>query len=162
MGLMSFLGGGSKSKSQSTQDSYNRAYDPVNTAFSPLLGYAQQGAQGLTDFLGGNTTGFDNYKRGTGFDFLLGRGLDGVNAAQAGRRMFNSGATAKGLQEFGSNLSNTYADNYMQRLLSLAGIGTSAASALTGAGSVSKGQSTSTSKTSPGLLKILSSLPIPA
>jgi hypothetical protein len=150
MGLFSKFFGGKRAQSQESSESYNKAFEPISQAFSPMLGFAQQGAQGVSDFLGGNTAGFDRYKANTGFDYLLGRGLDNVNSAQAGRRMFNSGATAKGLQEFGSGLTQTYADKYIANQMGLAGLGTSAAQMLGATGTTSKSQGTSKSSEDTG------------
>lgn len=138
MGLFQKFFGGSKRTETSQSESYNKAFEPIQTAFSPMLGFAQQGGQNITDFYGGNTTGFDNYKKNAGFDFLLGRGLEGINSAQAGRRMFNSGATAKSLQEYGSGLTSTFADKYLSGQLGLAGLGSDAAKNLIGAGTYDK------------------------
>lgn len=158
MGLVSFLGGGSKSKSQSTQDSYNKAYEPVSTAFSPMLPYAQQGASSLAALLSGDFSGFNKYKEGTGFDFAMNRGLGAIDANAAGRRMVHSGSALKALEAFGTGLQSTYADKYLQNLTGLSNLGLNAGGALTGAGSVSKSQSTSESKQGVGLLSVLSSL----
>lgn len=155
MGFLSFMQGADKSKSKSTQDTYNRAYEDISGAFKPMLGYAQQGATGLMDFLGGNTTGFDNFKRGTGFDFLLGEGFRGIEGDAAARRMIRSGSAAKALQSYGTNLQSTFADKYLEQLLGVSQLGLGAGSAITDAGNVSKMVSTAESKKGKGLFGLL-------
>lgn len=135
--------GGSKSKSTSS----NRAYEDVNQQINPLLSHAKTGADAYQRMLSGDTTGFDAFKEGTGFNFDLERGFDGINSNSASRRILKSGASAKALQSFGSNLQNTYANNYMDRLYNQANLGFNAASTLTNAG----GTATQTSTSSPGL-----------
>lgn len=135
----------SKSQSQSTQSSYNQAYQPILNAFQPLLGYAQQGAKGYSDFLGGDRTGFDNFLKNSSYDFDRERGEGQVATGLASRGLRNSGAMLKSLSSFNNNLRNQYSNNYLDRLAQLMGIGGTAASALTGAGGLSQGQSTSNS-----------------
>lgn len=155
MGFLSFMQGTKKSKSQSTQDSYNRAFEPVSTALQPTLNYANEGASALSRLLSGDFSGFEGYKAGTGFDFAMNRGLGAIDANAASRRMVHSGSALKSLQEFGTGLQSTYADKYIQQLLGLSQTGLGAANAITGAGNVSKMQSTSQSKDSGGLFGLL-------
>lgn len=140
---MSKIFGGSKSSSS------NRAYDSINSSFSPLFGMASTGADSLMKLLGGDSSGFDAYKKATGFDFASGRGIGAVTAGNAARGLLNSGSTAKGIAEFSTGLQNQYADNYMQRLLGLSDIGLKAGGLVTGAGQ------TSSSKSKPGIGKFL-------
>ena len=69
---MSSLFGGSKSKSTSTSD--NQAYGDIRNKFLPVTDYASSGADAISRLLGGDSTGFDNYKKATGFDFTQERG----------------------------------------------------------------------------------------
>lgn len=158
MGFLSFMQGSNKSKSQSTQESYNRSYDDISAAFKPLLGMANTGATGLNQFLSGDTSGFNTYKNNTGFDFLLGEGFRGIQGDAAARRMVRSGDALKSLQAYGTNLQSTFADKYLAQLLAQAQIGLGAGSAITDAGSVSKSQSTSEAKNGKGLFGLLKGL----
>lgn len=155
MGAISFLMGADKSKSQSTQESSNRAFDLLSPVFQPMLGYANEGASGLSRLLNGDFSGFNTFRNGTGFDFAMNRGMGAIDSNAAARRMVHSGSALKSLQEFGSGLTSQYADKYIQSLIGLSGIGSNAASALTGAGNVSKMQSTAESKKGKGLLSAL-------
>lgn len=144
---MSKIFGGSKSKQSST--SSNRAYAPVSQSMSPLLSMAGTGANALQALLSGDTSGFQNFKDATGFDAVAEQGSRGITGNAAASGMLRSGPTAKSLQAFGTNLENTYANNYMDRLLQQAGLGFNAANAMTAAGGSST--STGTSKSKPGI-----------
>lgn len=150
MGLFTKFFGGKRAQSQETSESYNKAYEPISTAFSPMLGYAQEGASGMSNFLKGDFSGFEKYKQGTGFDFAMNRGQGAIDSQAAANRMVHSGAAAKSLQEFGNNIQSTYADKYLGGLNELSKLGTGAAGALVGAGGVSKGQGTSKSSEDTG------------
>jgi len=150
--------GGSKSRATSQQDSYNQAFEPVSGAFNPLLKYAEQGAQGFSSLLGGDTTGLEAYKKDTGFDFAMDRGVDGVYSGAAGKRILQSGAAAKGIQQFGSNLENQYNDSYLDKMLRMAQLGFGAGEAITGAGAKSSGSSKSSSYSGNGIIGGLSKL----
>lgn len=144
---MSKLFGGSKSGSSSS--SSNRAYGAVSGAMNPLLGQAGTGANALAALLGGDTTGFDAYKKATGFDAMAEQGSRGITGNAAAGGLLRSGSTGKALQTFGQNLQDQFAGSYMDRLLQQAGIGFNAANAMTGAGATS--QSTQKSKSKPGI-----------
>lgn len=148
---MSSLFGGSKSKSTSTSD--NQAFGTISDWANPLLGYTQQGASGLASLLGGDTTGLDNFKSAMGYNWELGQGTDNVLSKAASIGGLDSGATLKGLADYQTGLNNQYGTNYLNSLLGLSGIGTSAAGTLAGAGS--RSNSTSTSKSGGGLAPIL-------
>lgn len=147
---MGSIFGGSKSKSTSS----NQAYGTLSTAFSPLLGYAQQGAQGLAALLGGDTSGFEAYKRATGFDAAAETGSRGITGNAAASGLLRSGSTSKALQSYGTNLQNQYSQNYLDNLLSLANTGLQAGNVLSGAGATS----TSTSKSKSGLGGLVGSI----
>jgi len=135
--------GGSKSKSKS----YNRSYDQINSAFSPLFGYAGQGAGGLAALLGGDSSGFDAFKKATGFDATAEMGSRGITGNKAASGLLRSGSTAKALQAYGDTIQNQFASDYMNKLLGLSGIGMQAGGLVTQAGQVSE----SKSKSKPGL-----------
>ncbi len=147
---MSSIFGGSKSKqrakSVSNNVSYNRAYDPVSSAFAPLLGEATQGLKQYNDFLSGDTSGFDQFKKNTGYDFAESEGIKKIIGSAAGRGTFQSGAAGKALESYGDNLQNQYANNFLDRLLGKVTSAFGAGSQLTGAGGYSSGSSTSTSE----------------
>lgn len=133
----------SKSESQSTQNSYNQAYQPLMQAYQPLLNYANEGASQFKSFLGGDRTGFDNYLKNTSFDFDRDRGEGAIGTALASKGLRNSGAMLKKLSAFNNDLRQQYGNSYLDRLSQMMGIGTGAGQLLSGAGGVSTGQSTS-------------------
>lgn len=141
-----FGGSKSKSKSTSTQSSSNRAFEPVSTAFTPLLGQAQSGIDEYNAFMGGDTTGFDKFKAATNYDFNESEGMRKIIGSRAGRGVFQSGASGRALQEFGTNLQGNWAQQYLDRLLGRTSVGFQAGNSITGAGNISSGQSESTSK----------------
>lgn len=144
---MSSIFGGSKQKSSST--SSNQAYGTLNNAFSPLLGYASQGAQGLSALLGGDVSGLNAYKNATGFDAAAEAGSRGITGNAAAGGLLRSGSTGKALQRYGQEISNQYANNYMDRLLAQANLGYQAGNILSSAGNTS--QSTSSGKSKKGI-----------
>lgn len=144
---MSSLFGGSKSKS--TSESGNKAYDAINTAVSPSVGFLGQGGNALAALLGGDTSGLNNYKNAMGYDWQLGQGSGDILAKAAAVGGLGSGATLKGLAKYQTGLNNQYGDQYIKSLLGLSDIGANAGQLLTSAGQYSKG--TSTSKNSQGI-----------
>lgn len=142
--------GGSKSKSTSK----NQAYGTINNWATPLLGYAQEGASGLSSLLGGDTSGLDSFKSAMGYDWDLDRGTGDIIAKRAAAGGLDSGATLKGLANFQTGLNNSYAQNYINQLLGLSNIGATAAGTLTNAGQTS----TSTQSSGGGLGGVLGGL----
>lgn len=144
---MGSIFGGSKQKSTST--SYNKAYDQINQEFSPLTGLAAQGGNALSALLSGDTSGFNAFKAVTGFNPQMEQGSRGITGNAAASGLLRSGSTGKALQSFGNNLQQSFADNYINKLLSQAQLGFNAGNLITQAGQV--GQSNSSSKSKPGL-----------
>lgn len=136
---MSKIFGGSKSRSRNV----NR--DAVTSAFQPLMGQAVDANNKINAFLGGDTSGFDAFKRGTSFNFDLLRGIDNVMANSASRGVFRSGARDKAIQDFGSNLQNRFAQQYIQSLLGQSGQAMGAGQLVAGVGNES------TSRSKPGI-----------
>ena len=136
---MSSLFGGSKTKTE------NQAYGVIKSAFSPLFQYAGEGAKGMSALLGGDATGFNAYKDAVGYDWEQQRGGDNVMSKFAQIGGLDSGASLKGLASFQSGLDNQYASTYLDKLLGLSSVGTSAGQLVTQAGQKS------TSSSSPSL-----------
>lgn len=130
---MGSLFGGKK-----TSSSTNQAYGLIKDQFSGVLPFAQQGGNALSALLGGDTTGFDKYKDATGYDFQAENGSRGITANAAARGLLDSGATRKSLVNYGNNLNQTFANNYMQQLLGLGNLGISGGNVLANAGQTSK------------------------
>ncbi len=144
---MSALFGGSKK----TATSSNRAYDGLNSAFSPLFGLAGQGSSGIMQLLGGDASGFNKFKDATGFDFAAEQGSRGITGNAAARGLLRSGGTGKALVDYGNNIQNQYANSYLDRLMGVSDIGLKAGSVVGAAGQTSK----ETAKEKPGIGKFL-------
>ena len=140
---MSSIFGGSKQR----QNSSNQAYGAVSGAMAPIMGNAATGSNALAALLSGDTTGFDAFKRATGFDAMAEQGSRGITGNAAAGGLLRSGSTGKALSAFGNNIQNTFANSYMDKLLQQAGLGFNAANAMTAAGS----QSSGSSKSKPGI-----------
>lgn len=155
-----FGGKGSKSKQQSTSSSGNLAYQPVSQAFSPLMGYATSGADSLKKLLGGDTSEFDTYRAGTGYDFEKDRGESGIMTMLGSKGMRNSGAALKSLVQFNDGLQRSSINQYMDRLLGLTGVGFNAGNQITQAGNTSQSQSTGSASSwdMPGMGKFIGQL----
>lgn len=155
-----FGGKSSKSKQQSTSSSQNLAYQPVSQAYSPLMSYATSGADSLKKLLGGDTSEFDAYRAGTGYDFEKDRGESGIMTLLGSKGMRNSGAALKSLVQFNDGLQRSSINQYVEKLLGLTGIGFNAGNQLTQAGNTSQSQSTgkSSSFESDGIGKFIGSI----
>lgn len=143
---MGSIFGGSKSSSS------NKAYGTINSAFSPLLNYASKGASGIASLLGGDSSGLNAYKNAVGYDATAKMGSQGITGNAAANGLLRSGSTGKSLTSYGNTLSNQYANDYLSKLGTLAGLGMNAGSLLSNAGS------TSTSSQSPNLAGLLGGL----
>lgn len=144
---MSSIFGGSKQKSSSS----NQAYGYIKSTYSPLTSYATQGADAISALLGGDASGLQSYKDATGYNFQAEQGSRGITGNQAAAGMLRSGGTGKSLMNFGTNLNNQYAGDYLDRLLSLANLGLGAGSLISNAGNTSE----SSGKSKNGLGSIL-------
>lgn len=128
--------GFSKSSQKSTSE--NRAYPFLQDTLGGVVGSAQTGAQGIADLLSGNSSGFDAFKRATGFGQMLSSGMSGLTGAGAARGLLRSGSTSKALVNYGQELQNNTAQNYIQNLLGLGQLGLGAGGVIGGAGNTSK------------------------
>lgn len=155
-----FGGKGSKEKQQSTSSSQNLAYQPVSQAFNPLMGYATSGADSLKKLLGGDTSEFDTYRAGTGYDFEKDRGESGIMTMLGSKGMRNSGAALKSLVSFNDGLQRSSINQYVEKLLGLTGVGFNAGQQLTQAGNTSQSQSTGSASSwdMPGIGKFIGSV----
>lgn len=130
---MGSIFGGSKS----TSNSSNRAYDFLKEQFGDVTNATSSGLGGLQALLGGDASGFNAYKKATGFDAAAELGSRGITGNQAAAGMLRSGGTGKALQAYGNTIQNQFADNYMSKLLAQAGIGINAGQLLASAGQTS-------------------------
>jgi hypothetical protein len=130
----------------------NKSYNELNSAFSPITSQAGTGADALSALLGGDATGFNNYKAATGFDGAAEAGSRGITGNAAASGLLRSGSTGKALEAYGTGLQNQYAQSYLGNLFNQANLGLDAGKVISGAGQ------TSTSSEKPGLFNAGSAL----
>ena len=109
---------------------------------SGLSGYRDRGAMADETFfdaigIGGNPAAADaafrQFQDSTGFRSQLQAGQDAIGAGQAAAGKFNSGATGKGLVEYGQNLGRRSFNDFIANLNTGANRGFNAASGLANA-----------------------------
>jgi hypothetical protein len=139
--LTQMLGGSSKKESSS---STNQGYGAISGALTPVMGNAATGANALGSLLGGDASGFNAYKKATGFDDLMAQGSRGITGGAAANGLLRSGSTGKALVNYGNTMQNQYANSYMSNLFNQANIGLDAGKTIGAAGATSKGSSSAT------------------
>lgn len=86
--------------------------------------------------IGGNADqsrqALDTYKNSTGYQTNLQEGLNAVTANNAARGTFQSGATAKALQDRGVQLNNAALQGFLNNLTTQQNVGTAAKGAIAG------------------------------
>lgn len=151
--------GGSKSKQ--TSDSYNQAYPYVQQQYG---GVADNGVGannmvknllGLGDSQAG-ADAFNQYKNSAGYQATEHAGTDAITNSQAAKGLLGSGGTLKSISRFGTDLTNQYFNNYLDRLTGQSSQGLQAGALISGAGQVSHGTGSSSQK--PGMSKFIGSL----
>jgi hypothetical protein len=130
-----------------TSTSSNKAYDKINSTYSPVM---QQGVgagnfmSGLLGVPGGDASGanagFEGYKRMAGYAPALSELQRGVVGGAAAKGLLNSGASKRALLKVGANLDNSMFQNYFQNLAGLGGMGLQAGGLVTNAGQTSSSQ----------------------
>ncbi len=110
---------------QAGEGALNQLSDLYGIGYSNDAG-ASQGGQGVMNAAMNNFTNTPDYK------FAFDQGLQAVDRSAAASGALNSGGAVKGATEFGQGLASQQFGNYFGRLLSLAGIGNSAAGSLLG------------------------------
>lgn len=131
------------------QKQTNSAYGQINTALTPVLNATGAGVGGMQALLGGDSTGFDAYKKATGFDATAEMGSRGITGNAAAKGLLRSGSTGMALQNYGQTLQNQYAGDYMDGLGGVSDLGLKAG-ALIGDTATKK----TTSRKKPGLASI--------
>jgi hypothetical protein len=106
-----------------TQTSYGDAADKM---IAGLLGTGGDAAS--------SANAFQTFRDSTGYQTNLQEGLDAVTANNAARGTFQSGATAKALQDRGTQLNNGYLQQFLGNLTSQSNTGTAAKGAIAGQG----------------------------
>jgi hypothetical protein len=96
--------------------------------------------------------GFRNFRNNSGYRFMLDEGQDGIVGNAAAKGLMNSGATAKRLSRFRSDLANTTYQQYMSNMLEYGKLGLGAGDLIAKAG-----QTQSSSSDTGGFGKFLGS-----
>lgn len=120
-----------KIASQQALTGFNYAKDNANFQQAQTAGL-QAGSQASALLgLGGNTQqaqdAFNNYLGSTGYQFQMGQGTQAIADQSAASGLLNSGATAKGLQQYGQGLASSYFQNYLGQLQGVQNTGMTAA-----------------------------------
>lgn len=110
------------------QTSTNAEAGYLKSTYEPMIGQGAKAFMNMGQLLGGDSTGFDAYKKATGFDATAEMGSRGITGNQAAAGMLRSGGTGKALQNYGQTLQNQYAKDYMGGLDQQAARGLGAAS----------------------------------
>lgn len=137
--------GGSKGKTESG----NHAWDSINGAFKPALGYVTDGGNAVKNLLGIGTDGagqkaaLEQFSESSGMGFLRDQINNQVTSNKAASGLLNSGSTLTALQDRGAQLGSTYLNQYMQNLFGLGNLGLGAGGVMADAGRWSKGEQSS-------------------
>lgn len=140
-GIVQGLFGGSRSNSESR----NLAFQPIAQTFGPATTATAGSTALISSLLGGDNSGFDAFKRAIGFDAIAERGSRGVTNNAAAGGLLRSGSAGMALQRYGNELQNQYANDYIQRLLELGGLGVQSGALIADAGKYSKEKSSQSS-----------------
>lgn len=175
---MSFIFGGSKQQSQSTQSSNsiqnslsaNQGFNYLKDTFSPiaeqtktaqpmlmnLLGLGQEGVHGISSVL----------QNLPGYQWMQDQASKGVQGGYAGKGVFQSGAAMKALSDNSQGIADNKLNEFLANLFNFGNQGLQAGNTIGGAGqysvssgqSQSTGQSTGSSSTNPGIGGFVGSL----
>lgn len=139
-----FASGGS----DQTSSSSNQAYPYLQGALSGVVGQGNNAGSQIANMLGLNgaenqSTGFDNWKNSTGYQFGLNQGTQAITGNAATKGLLNSGSTLKALNQYGQDYASTKNNDYTSQLQGLLGSGLAGAGVIGGAGNVSTSKASS-------------------
>lgn len=116
-------------------------YAKNSANLQPYMDLGAGGASSLASLYGlpgsNNPNGqvnWDQFLNTPDYQFTQQQGMRALDMSAASKGMLLSGAQSRASQTFGQGLASQQFGNYFQRMLSLAGLGNSAASALAGVG----------------------------
>lgn len=155
--IMKTLFGGSDSKNTSTQSSTsnsnssqmsqsksgNNAFGMMKDAYGGVMnmGNSAFGQMGALLGVGGDKAaaeqGMNNYMDSSGLNFIMDQGSKAITNNAAVRGTMKSGATGKGLINFGQNVGKSFFNNYLDRLGGLFSGGLQGGGLISGAGNFS-------------------------
>ncbi len=134
-----------------------RAYDTSAGLLQPAIDRGSAAADALQGFLGlgGDPakaqTALDDYLNSTGYRFTRQQGLDAVNQREAAVGLYDSGAADKALDAYGSDLAQSYGQQYVNDLGGVIDRGQSGLNALVGAGVQNADQQSSSNTAAAGV-----------
>jgi hypothetical protein len=115
-------------------------YDKNTAMFRPQTQFGDSADKMIAGLLGtggdaaASANAFKGFQNSTGYQTNLQEGLDAVTANNAARGTFQSGATAKALQDRGTQLNNQYLQQFLGNLTNQSNTGTAAKGAIAGQG----------------------------
>lgn len=157
MGFLSTLFGGSQQKQTSQSLSENTNKDLINQQFGGTISNGQQGNNFLSSLLTGTGDtgaaqhGYQNYLQMAGYAPAMKQLSENVTGQGAASGLLNSGSTTKALQSQGAALNGQYANNYLQQLAGLSGLGLGAGNLETQAGQKSTSSGSGSGSNNSGL-----------
>lgn len=118
------LFGGSKSKSETRSEQGNRFADDIKGSFSPWVDQGRQGMGQVANLLGlggsdAQQGAHDSWWNSSGGQFMLGQGLDQVDAMSRSRGLGQNVAAMKAMEDYRSGLASTKLQNYMGNLFNM-------------------------------------------
>ena len=138
----------SQNQSQQTSQSYNQAYPFLQGALGGQVGNVGTGSSVLASLLGLNGSdegakAFNTYKNSSGYDFIQGEGMRGINANNASKGLLGSGSALKSISKYNTGLASSFLDKYLASLSGLTSTGLNSAQILAQAGNTANSQGTS-------------------
>lgn len=122
---------------ESKSKSANQAWEAIESAFTPALGYVTDAGGMMKNMLAQGPGGFADTG---GFKFLMDQGTNQVNSNFYSRGLGQSGAAMKGLEKYRHGLASTYLNQYMDQLNNFGKLGIGAGGVMSSAGQYSTGK----------------------
>lgn len=140
------------SQNNKTSEQGNHAYDQLSGSLMPQVNQGTSALNGVGALLGfggdtkGQTEAFNNYKDSSGYNFIKDQGTDAISQNAAAKGLLGSGATLRGISNYGQQTANTFLGDYISRLLGVNQAGTNAAGVVANAGQYGKSNDSSYEK----------------
>lgn len=127
-----------------TSSSTNVNNDLIKSTYGSTMGQGVTGNNFLSALLTGQgdtgaaNAGYNNYLQMAGYAPAMRQLSQGITGQGAAAGILNSGSTAKALQTRGTELNQSFYNNYLQQLAGLSGLGLQAGGLVANAGQQSK------------------------
>jgi hypothetical protein len=128
----------SGSKQPNASESGNRNMGLLTDAATPALGAIGDSTSMLKQLLGGDSSGFNSFKKGTGFDFMMDQGVDSITNNNAAKGLLRSGGTSKAIANYGQGLENQFLQQFMGGVQGMGQLGLGAGGLAASAGQYGK------------------------